>query len=78
MVKFSSLEDRDSVMCSGPYTLFSKPIILKQWTVDFDFNAEILQTVSLWIRLPNLPLNCWGLNTLSRIGSALGVPLYIC
>lgn len=30
----------------------------------------------LWVKLPNLPLNCWGPESLSRIDSVLGVPLY--
>lgn len=49
---------------------------MKKWVVDFDFNAEILQTILIWIKLPNLPLNWWGMDSLSRIGSGLGVPLY--
>jgi len=32
--------------------------------------------VPLWIQLPNLPLTCWGLDSLSRIGSTLGNPLF--
>ena len=32
--------------------------------------------VPIWIKLNNLPLNCWGEKSLSRIGSLLGVPLY--
>lgn len=30
----------------------------------------------MWVRLPSLPLNCWGGESLSKIGSTLGVPLY--
>lgn len=32
--------------------------------------------IPLWVRLPNLPLNCWGPDSLTRVGSLLGVPLY--
>ncbi|KAK4731720.1 hypothetical protein R3W88_024708 [Solanum pinnatisectum] len=53
------------------------PIIMKLWTDDFDFHAEILQTIPIWVRLPNLPLNSWGMDSLSRIGSGLAVPLYL-
>lgn len=28
------------------------------------------------MKLPNLPLNCWSDNSLSRIGSVLGIPIY--
>lgn len=32
--------------------------------------------VPLWIQLPSLPLNCWGSDSLSRIGSTLGKPMF--
>ena len=41
-----------------------------------NFNDEVLKVIPLWVKLPNLPLNCWGPESLSRIGSVLGVPLY--
>lgn len=30
----------------------------------------------LWVRLPNLPLNCWSATTLSKIASRLGRPIF--
>ncbi|XP_069154420.1 uncharacterized protein [Solanum lycopersicum] len=30
----------------------------------------------LWVNFPKLPLNCWGVGSLSRIASAIGVPLF--
>lgn len=46
------------------------------WSARFDFYEEILKVIPIWVKLPNLPLNCWGNDSLSRIGSLLGVPLY--
>ncbi|XP_019250862.1 PREDICTED: uncharacterized protein LOC109229762 [Nicotiana attenuata] len=66
----------DEVLYSGPHMLNNKPIIMKVWTVDFDFNKEVLQIIPSWVRFPNLPFNCWGAKSLSRISSSLGVPLY--
>ncbi|KAK6789451.1 hypothetical protein RDI58_013251 [Solanum bulbocastanum] len=37
---------------------------------------EILTTIPLWVKLPNLSLNCWNAVVLSKIGSSLGKPLY--
>ncbi|XP_070003333.1 uncharacterized protein [Nicotiana sylvestris] len=70
------MEDRDVVLYLGPYTINIKPIIVKMWNADFDFNDEVLKTIPLWIQFPNLPLNCWEGDSLSRIGSTLGVPVY--
>lgn len=59
VVRLNSIEYKDEVLLSGPYTIGNRPIILKMWSENFDCKAELLQTVPLWVRLPNLPLNCW-------------------
>ncbi|KAF3617893.1 hypothetical protein FXO38_33716 [Capsicum annuum] len=46
------------------------------WAADFNFNEEVLKTIPLWAKLPNLALNCWSKEALSKIGSGLGRPLY--
>ncbi|XP_019260265.1 PREDICTED: uncharacterized protein LOC109238288 [Nicotiana attenuata] len=76
VVRFNSIEDRDEVLYSGPHMLNNKPIMAKMWSADFDFNKEVLQTIPVWVKYPNLPLNCWGKRSLSRISSGLGIPLY--
>ncbi|KAF3631435.1 hypothetical protein FXO38_26667, partial [Capsicum annuum] len=68
--------ERDEVLVSGPYTMASRPIILKAWTNGFNFHDEVLKTIPLWVKLPALPLNCWTNKALSKIGSALGNLIY--
>uniref|UniRef100_A0A803N8Z5 DUF4283 domain-containing protein n=1 Tax=Chenopodium quinoa TaxID=63459 RepID=A0A803N8Z5_CHEQI len=75
VIRFKEMEDRNRVLYSGPYTIANKPVIVKPWEMDFDFQKEALRMVPIWIQFPNLPLNCWGMNSLSRIGSTLGTPL---
>lgn len=70
------LEDKNEILFSSPYTFNSTPIITKDWTPNFNFHEAIMRVVPPWIRFPNLPLNCLGPKTLSRIGSMIGVPLY--
>ncbi|XP_016496576.1 uncharacterized protein LOC107815508 [Nicotiana tabacum] len=76
VVRFNSIEDRDVVLYLWPHMLNNKPIIVKMWSADFDFNKEVLQTIPISVKYPNLPLNCWGKRSLSRISSGLGIPLY--
>ncbi|XP_019246473.1 PREDICTED: uncharacterized protein LOC109226128 [Nicotiana attenuata] len=76
VVRFKNEEERNEVLYSGPCTIQNRPVITKAWTTDFDFNEEVLKTLPLWVKLPNLPLNCWGMDSLSRIGSGLGIPMY--
>ncbi|XP_070007226.1 uncharacterized protein LOC142165512 [Nicotiana tabacum] len=70
------MEDMQEILLAGPYTINNRSIILKQWTTDFDFKKEFLTEIPLCIRFPKLPLNCWGVNSLSRIASSIGMPMY--
>ncbi|KAG5599915.1 hypothetical protein H5410_031285 [Solanum commersonii] len=69
-------EERDKVLCSGPHYLLRRPVIMKPWVPEFNFKEKILTTIPLWIKLPNLPLNCWNSVVLNKIGSSLGKPLH--
>ncbi|XP_021847403.1 uncharacterized protein [Spinacia oleracea] len=75
VIKFNSLAERDEILCKGPYTFFNKPVIIKPWTAAFNFYEEVLKVIPLWVKLSNLPLNCWSCDSLSRIASLLGVPV---
>lgn len=66
------MRERDKVIASGPHMMNNKPIIIKAWAANFNFNSEILKTIPLWVKLLNLPLNYWEMETLSRIGMLLG------
>ncbi|XP_015072451.1 uncharacterized protein LOC107016517 [Solanum pennellii] len=48
----------------------------EQWCPEFDFGREFLTEIPLWVNFPKLPLNCWGVGSLSRIASAIGVRLF--
>jgi len=66
VVRFASLDEKNTVLCAGPYTIANRPVIVKSWAPDFDFQKE----------LGTFLLTCWGLDSLSRIGSTLGNPLF--
>ncbi|KAM3266800.1 hypothetical protein P3L10_003795 [Capsicum annuum] len=77
VVRFVNEEERDVVLCSGPQYLLKRPVIIKPWTTYFNFSKKILTTIPLWNKLPSLPLNCWNVVVLSKIGSSLGKTLYV-
>lgn len=68
--------DKDSILYSGPHLFYGKTMIIQQWTSSFDFHKEVQKVIPILVKLPNLPLNCWSENSLSKIGSLLGVPIY--
>ena len=76
VIKFQKISDMNEILFSGPYTINYRPMILKQWCPKFDFGSEFLTEIPLWVNFPKFPLNCWGVGSLSRIASAIGVPLF--
>lgn len=85
IVRFQSKDDSCNLAYSGPHMFHGKPIVVKPWTANFNFHDDFygsvrrywleIRTIPVWVRLPNLPLNCWSDNSLSRLGRAIGVPL---
>lgn len=47
-------------------------VMVRKWTSEFDFQRDILRRVPMWVRLYNLPLNFWGVDAMSIIGSIIG------
>ena len=75
IIKFSSKSECSEILKGGPYFLNRVSLVVKKWSANFDFKEEILRVIPVWVRLPNLPLHCWGAETLSRIVSVVGVPV---
>ncbi|XP_058784060.1 uncharacterized protein LOC131658825 [Vicia villosa] len=75
ILKFHSHDDMDAVLMKGPYTLRNVPLLLQEWRPDFNLKRDMLRTLPIWVKLPQLPLYLWGAKSLSKIGSAIGIPL---
>ncbi|KAG5222082.1 MILDEW RESISTANCE LOCUS [Salix suchowensis] len=73
--RFLHEEDKLAVLSGGPYLVYGRPLILKSMPEFFDFSTADMSTVPVWIKLPNLPLQCWSPVCLSKIGSVLGKPV---
>lgn len=73
---FKSINDRDMMLMKGPYTIHNVPMILREWSSDFNFKRDSLCTLPIWVKLPQLPLQPWGAKNLGMIGSMIGKPLF--
>lgn len=40
MIRLKNMDDRNKVICSGPYTLANRPMIIKPWAADFEFKKD--------------------------------------
>ena len=67
VLQFNLESECSLILKGGPYFLNRAPVVVKKWSTQFHFKAEILRVILVWVRLPSLPLHCWGEETLSRI-----------
>ncbi|KAJ6907745.1 hypothetical protein NC651_018242 [Populus alba x Populus x berolinensis] len=73
--KFATDADKLSILAGGRYLVYGRPLILRPMPAFFDFSSSIMHTVPVWVKFPNLPLQCWSLKCLSKIASVLGKPV---
>lgn len=69
---FETKEDKNLIFRNGPYFMDSRGLYLNKWTPDFDPELDIPSAVPVWVRLPHLPLHCWGDDSVKAIGNAVG------
>lgn len=50
----------------------SRGLYLNKWTPDFNPELDIPRVVPVSVRLPHLPLHCWGDESVRAIGNAVG------
>ena len=63
------------VIQKGIYYLDGKPFLVKPWTPKMNINTEALTSPPLWVQFPDLDIRYWGLDSLSKIGTILGIPM---
>ncbi|KAJ8424909.1 hypothetical protein Cgig2_001552 [Carnegiea gigantea] len=75
LVRFEDYQDTLQVIQKGFFTFDQKPFIVKPWSPKMNINTESISSLPIWVHFPELDIKYWGLNSLSKIGSMLGVPL---
>ncbi|CAK8532570.1 unnamed protein product [Lathyrus sativus] len=58
LLKFHSFRERDMVLMRGIFTIRNPLMVLKEWSPEFDFKRDMLCTMPIWVKLPQLPLHC--------------------
>lgn len=73
--QFETEAAREKVLADGPYSTFGTPWMLKKMPLFFQFEEECFTSVPTWVKLPNLPLQLFGEEALSVLGSFIGKPI---
>ncbi|KAI3982046.1 hypothetical protein MKX01_018952 [Papaver californicum] len=77
LLQFSSDEDKIRVLeSSGLMHIEGKPLVLRKWDWKLKFDkVEMLKSIPVWVKIYNLPLFLWNSSFLSKVVSALGIPI---
>ncbi|KAK4428440.1 hypothetical protein Salat_1143600 [Sesamum alatum] len=73
--RFARDKDRQRILAGGPYSVYGRPLLLKNMPDCFEFKDNDISVTPVWAILPSLPLECWHPNALGKIGSRLGTPI---
>jgi len=50
----------------------TRGLYLNRWTPNFNPKLDVPNVVLVWVRLPHLPLHCWGDESMKAIGNVVG------
>ncbi|KAJ8422697.1 LOW QUALITY PROTEIN: hypothetical protein Cgig2_031931 [Carnegiea gigantea] len=75
LVRFNELKDAMVVAQKGVFHFDQKPFIVRTWNPEMDINIDTITSLPIWIQLHELDIKYWGLQSLSKIRSILGIPL---
>ncbi|KAJ1377585.1 Endonuclease/exonuclease/phosphatase superfamily [Sesbania bispinosa] len=72
IIRFEDLHDLQHVLDDGPWMLTDHYVVIQRWRPGFLPFQDNLQRVSVWIRVPGLPIEFYDKTVLYRIGNVLG------
>ncbi|KAJ8425600.1 hypothetical protein Cgig2_008578 [Carnegiea gigantea] len=75
LVRFHSLEDKEAVLQKGIYYFNGKPFIIKAWNKELELDKSSINSLPIWVQFPDLDVKYWGPDSLSKLGSLLGIYL---
>lgn len=75
--RFSSSDDYDKVLRGGPWFIEGHFLAIKPWEPYFKASEAKLTSVTVWVRLPELPVEFFDTSVLKEIGSVIGPVLRI-
>ncbi|KAK4731392.1 hypothetical protein R3W88_024380 [Solanum pinnatisectum] len=73
--KFCNIAEKEKVMQAGPYFYGNSPMILRNWYVDCERDADMFSQIPIWVKFPRLPVGYWSVTALTKVASAIGIPL---
>ncbi|XVE91332.1 hypothetical protein REPUB_Repub01dG0001000 [Reevesia pubescens] len=77
VVKFERMEDRFRVLTKGPWKIMDHYLTVQLWRPHFRPSAASIRSTTVWVHLPELPLEYFSEDVLLEIGKLIGKPLKV-
>jgi len=77
LIKFELQSDLDEVIKGGPWFVGQQFISIRQWELEFKASLALCLTITVWVRLPELPIEFYEPPMLKKIGKTIGPVLRI-
>lgn len=71
LVRFYSKKDQDAVLDKGPWFIGENFPSICPWEPNFKPSTTTVSSITVWVRLNELPIEYYEANTFKRIGSAI-------
>lgn len=72
IVKFELLEDREVVLRDGPWTVLNHYLAVRRWVPNFRPSVATIDRATLWVRIPDFPMEFANEEGLRAIGDFIG------
>nr|GEV97110.1 zinc knuckle CX2CX4HX4C [Tanacetum cinerariifolium] len=76
-MKFNTGEGLDFIVNKGPWMVKNKPLIVQKWDINVCLDKTEPNTIPLWVKICNVPLEAWIIKEISVLASRVGKPLVI-
>ncbi|KAL9675017.1 hypothetical protein QQ045_003216 [Rhodiola kirilowii] len=73
--EFSREEDCNRILALGSWSFDNKPLVLKPWSPDENYELESLAAIPVWVRFPGLNLHLRSEEILNMLASTVGKPI---
>ncbi|KAL5831677.1 hypothetical protein ACOSQ4_017031 [Xanthoceras sorbifolium] len=72
VARFQMLEDMEYVLTGGPWVIANQYLVPQRWKPNFIPGKESIQSMPIWLRLNDLPMELMTAGMLRKIGGMLG------
>ncbi|XXG82815.1 hypothetical protein AAC387_Pa10g0703 [Persea americana] len=77
LFQFHLYDVGQQILDEGPWFVYGKSLNLRRWAADISMCRDNLESIPIWVRLPNLNFYFRTTSALTKIATVIGNPIYM-